>query len=536
MVPYLLILLIIIGYKANGCLASVDHKNTQLNSYLNQIRDNQEEKAGIIDIIKQQKSGAFLDIGSGRDTISYILNNLPIEELSNVNLIAADLEGQTLAEIAKRYPELYFNLDRRSNIDLSLLKMDATEMHHIKDSSIKAINASAVLHEINSYVPRKTPIDRFFGEAIRILEKDGFLIYRDPTLQSNPEEVNSLILKNDFAKKFFTVFLPKFLDKHFTQITDMYGNSIKPEFYYHDRTTITLSLIGKTEPVSLDYQSFVDLQTNSIDFTKDITIKAPRRLLSEIQRHYILFVKNVYPIAFIEDKAINDARSLESITPERAKKTIEDFSKTLGIGYNKKLTQAEIKILTAERSKLNALLNNGLTLSNLKTEELQSLKKLFESKGISTNLYKVIANDLWLDAKLFTMIYNRLQNKVENNNLPLESVKWLVREGEEYYFYFTTEELINYLVKFCNFYLKGTNKEGYILAPISKEHIKYAPREVYTDLLNKDMLQIDANKKKQEFVTTKTIIKFQLMLPKFAKNKSRVLLNMGGKYSSISHK
>lgn len=510
---YILLLLNNISFDINSSFASVEHKTTGLESYHNQISENQEEKAGITEIIKQHKSGTFLDIGSGRDTISYIINSLQGQEIKDVNLIAADLESKALTEIARHHPELYLNLDKNSNLDLSLLKMDATEMHQIKDSSVKAINASAVLHEINSYVPRKTPIDRFFGETIRILEKDGFLVYRDPTLQSNPEVINSLILKNDLAKKFTTIFLPKFLDTNLTQITDMYGNSIKPDFNYKDRFSISLHQIGDNKASTFNYNGFFTLQTSSIDFTKDIIIKAPRRLLSEIQRHYILFVKNVYPVAFINNKiTVND--NISKHTPEKAKKTINSFAQNLGIDYTKNISKKGLEVLTSEATKLNSLIAKGVVIDNLPSAQMTSLQKLLENHNISTNLYNISDHKIWLDAKLLAIIYNRAANELQNAQLPHGSMQWLGREGEEYYFYYSTEELLNYLVKFCNYYLKGTNKEGYYLAPVSENHIKYASRDVYTELLEKDMLQVDAQHQKQQFVTSKTIITFQLMSAK----------------------
>lgn len=510
---YILLLLNNICFEVSSSLASVDHKTSGLDLYHNQISENQEEKAGITNIIKQHKSGTFLDIGSGRDTITYIINNLQGEDIQDVNLIAADLESGALTEIAKHHPKFILNLDKNSNLDLSLLKMDATEMHQIKDSSIKAINASAVLHEINSYVPRKTPIDRFFGETIRILQKDGYLVYRDPTLQSNPEIINSLIVKNDLAKKFVTIFLPKFLDTNLTQITDMYDNSIKPEFNYKDRFTINLYQLGEDKATTLNYQEFLTLQTSAIDFTKEITIKAPRRLLSEIQRHYILFVKNVYPVAFINNK-IQVCDNISKYTPEKAKKTIISFTKNLGIDYTKNISKKDFETLTAESVKLNNLIAKGVTIDNFSSSQINSLQKLLESRNVSTNLYNIAGNKIWLDAKLLTIIYNRLPVELQNQDLPHESIKWLAREGEEYYFYYSTEELLDYLVKFCNYYLKDTNKEGYYLAPVSNSHIKYAARDIYTDLLERDMLQVDLKQEKQPFVTSKTIITFKLMSSK----------------------
>lgn len=492
----------------NTGFSFIDHKNLKLASYLDQISENLDEKAGIIDIIKTHQSGSYLDIGSGRDTISYIINSLSGENLSEVKLIAADLEDKTLAEIAKHHPALFFNFNHSSDISLSLLKMDATEMHQLKDNSITAINASALLHEVNSYVPPKTPIDRFFDESIRVLKKGGFLVYRDPTLQSNPEVINSLVLKNEFAKKFISIFLPKFLDTKLTQLTDMHGDSIKPNFQYQERLKVTLYLVGQNKPTNLDYQKFFSKKSNDIDFNKDIIITAPRRLLSEIQRHYILFIKNVYPIAFVDDKWVNC--DLPNYTPQRARKVINNFAKSLGIDYCETLSKSDLKTLTTERKKIDDLINNGITIYNIKTDDRKVLQKLLELRGIASHLYKISPESIWLDAKLFTILYGRLPHGFRSANFPTESMIWLTREGEEFYFYFTTEELFSYLEKFCKFFLKNTNKEGYSLNPVQ---IKYATRDLYVNLLERDMVQLDEKSTKQEFITSKTIITFQLINP-----------------------
>lgn len=68
---------------------------------------------------------------------------------------------------------------------------------------------------------------------------------------------------------------------------------------------------------------------------------------------------------------------------------------------------------------------------------------------------------------------------VTEKDMPIESFNFFHREGEEYYFYFTTEQLLNYLEKFCDYYLKGTSKEGYVLRPASNRAIKYADRDLY---------------------------------------------------------
>lgn len=341
------------------------------------------------------------------------------------------------------------------------------------------------------------------------------MVYRDPTLQSNPEDINSLIIKNDFAKKFISLFLPKLLDTKLTQLTDMYENSIKPNFHYQEKVGFTLYLVGQNKPTNLSYHNFFSIKSTDVDFNKDIIITAPRRLLSEIQRHYILFVKDVYPIAFVDDKFVNC--DLAKHTPERAKKTVNSFAKSLGIDFSTKLSTSDLKKLTNERAKIDDLINNGVIIKNTESRDVKLLKKLLESRDISTHLYRILPEGIWLDAKLFTILYNRLQKSVWPNNLPIESMIWLTREGEEFYFYFTAEELINYLHKFCSFFLKDTNKEGYLLNPVQ---IKHATRDLYVNLLEKDMIQLDDNNTKQPFITSKTIITFQLINPeKIIKNR-----------------
>lgn len=493
-----------------GSYASVDHKNSELDSYLKQISGNQLEKSdSFIDIIKQNKKGTYLDIGSGRDTIPSIIENITNSNIENVKLIAGDLEGKTLAEIAKMYPML-LDLDDHSPLKLGLAKMDATEMSKISDSSVKAINASAVLHEVNSYVPTKTPIDRFFLESIRVLEKNGFLIYRDPTLQSDPDKINSLVLTSDFAKKFATLFLPKFLDTKLTKMVDMYGKSLKPNFNYHNQFNIKLSLKGDNEPVNLKFTEFFALPSSSVDFSKNITIDAPRRLLSELQRHYILFIKNVYPVNFVDENKIKIGSNLDSITPRLAKNSIESFSNNIGINFRENLTSENLKKLTAEKSKIDKLTINGLYINKLGKVYYNQLVKFFGMHHISGDLYNISNESIWIDAKLSPIIYSYFPEILSKKDIPVESMKWLHREGEEYYFYFTNAELLSYLEKFCNYYLKNTDKEGYVLRPVSSSGIKYADRSLYKSALEKDMVQLNQFGKKQDFITSKTIITFQL--------------------------
>ena len=71
---------------------SVDHKTPELYSYLQQISGNQSEKSdNFVDIIKNNRKGTYLDIGSGRDTIPNIIQHISHGNIENVRLIAGDL-------------------------------------------------------------------------------------------------------------------------------------------------------------------------------------------------------------------------------------------------------------------------------------------------------------------------------------------------------------------------------------------------------------------------------------------------------------
>ncbi len=90
-------------------------------------------------------------------------------------------------------------------------------MTPLSDQTIDGISASALTHEIFSYVPTKSSLDQFFIEVIRVLKKDGVFVYRDPKWDDNPDQDCLLILKDRMAKFFTTLFLPRFLDKDFSE-------------------------------------------------------------------------------------------------------------------------------------------------------------------------------------------------------------------------------------------------------------------------------------------------------------------------------
>jgi len=193
-----------------------------------------------------------------------------------------------------------------------------------------------------------------------------------------------------------------------------------------------------------------------------------------------------------------------------AKNSVESYVKNLGINFNKNMTKTDIDNLKAEKVKIDNITEQGIYIDKIKKIDYSKLVKFFGMYHIPSDLYNISNDKIWLDAKLVPIVYNHFPEIISTNDMPLESLKWLQREGEEYYFYYTTGELLNYLEKFCDYYLKGTDKEGYMLSPTSTSAIKYIDRSLYKNVLERDMVQFNESGKKQEFVTSKTIIIFQL--------------------------
>ena len=54
----------------------VDHKNMQLKLYLDAIQYNVQEKIGVFPYVLQNKSGTYLEIGTGGDPIAELMKNI----------------------------------------------------------------------------------------------------------------------------------------------------------------------------------------------------------------------------------------------------------------------------------------------------------------------------------------------------------------------------------------------------------------------------------------------------------------------------
>jgi hypothetical protein len=136
-------------------------------------------------------------------------------------------------------------------------------------------------------------------------------------------------------------------------------------------------------------------------------------------------------------------------------------------------------------------------------------------QGISRNLLFIEGEKLWADAKIAFLLFHGKQEGMyrflDMSALPMGVFEWLRREGEEFYFYKTTDEFITYVGQLTNHYLKGTDKNGYILCPIDVGSVKTVSRDLYKSIIDNQMMVIDIDGNKQDIIFDKNIIHFKLM-------------------------
>jgi SAM-dependent methyltransferase len=503
----------------SGDNASVDHKQANLNGYLREIGEEQEEKTQLLEHIIKKGNGTYLDLGTGGDSVAYIIKR--ISKKLPVTFIASDIDQEILDSIPVTHPSLKPFLDETKDkaLKVRLRRMDATNMNSIKKSSIDGIGASALVHEVFSYVPPKSSIDQLFLELLRVLNKDGVFIYRDPKWDENPYQ-DCLVILKDYMAKFFTVlFLPRFLDMNYSSHVDYENRCVKPNIYKgcHIRINFFSRESKKTQKVKVD--EFLNIPTSNIDFSRNVTIEAPRGLVSELQRHYILFMKNVFVTDLVDrDFFSRDIIRMDSF-PTQEMSVLKSFMRMRGLkNFDKFSTDVPVfASILKEKKAFYEFMENGL-YAEIKDEGKvnKTMEKLYK-KGLNRSLVKNDGEMIWLDPKVAALLFNGEHVGLYDSlgcigkDYPMTVLDWINREGEEFYFYKTTDKFITYLGRFSKYYLKGTDKQGYILAPMTSDSIKTVSRDLYKSVVNHHMVVMDIDGKVQETPFDKNIIHFRLM-------------------------
>lgn len=506
------ILLLVVGF--SQAYAFVEHKDEYIETYLSNISQNMQEKTEIIEHIKANIDGTFLDIGTGGDAISVIVQDLP--HTSRPTLIAADIDPMVINSIKMRRPEIMQYINGSKGPKVELVTMSATNMAPIKDSSIAGIGASALAHEVFSYTPNRGPLDQFVAELCRVLEKEGVFIYRDPRWVEDPQSRCIMIVKEELAKYYTTLFLSKFLDRTYTRLRDYRDECCKPMIYSNEDVRVNAYKLNSDTFSQMSFDEFLNTPSHCIDYKRNFSIEAPRGLIAEIERHYLMFLNNNFAAGFVESRLFADDLNLNDLSREE-RKVLVAFAERNRIEIpGNIIRKQDVPTWFKEATKLKQLFREGFRFPIAGNKAFLDYIQSLHSQGLNRNLFYLIDDQtLVIDPKILVVLFQG-QGKgifqfIEcSDAIPSDLLEHLKLEGEEHYFYKTTAEMITYVGQFSRYVLRDTHKKGYILAPIDLDHIKTAPRDFYKATLERDMLVMDKHGAILRPVTEKNIIHFRL--------------------------
>ena len=493
----------------------VDHKNLQLNLYLDYIKYNTQEKLGILPYILENPNGIYLEIGTGGDPIAELLSHIP--DYASPTIIASDIDQNILKLLPVRHPQLNkYIIERKSGPLLKFQQLDATSMDCFADSYFSGINASAVVHEIVSYAGGMQALEKFFAESLRILKPYGVLVYRDPEAINKRHELVEVNLKTPEIRLFTHIFLIKFLDVSYGRLT-----ALGRKYKNYDQENITVTFYKKNEikPCKLTFSEYMDLRSFEIDFTRKFSICLPKGLCREIERHYLTYLHQCNPTQFfvkcfptIESNSyfVNYlAHSTNTILQDFLEKN--EFSIIDGmidVGAKRAIDQ---KISTAMQT-----LEFGIVLHFKSKQKERQLYFLLKEHNLNPNIYIIQTkyDECLLDyRRIFGLLYDDIMEKIfDHQNGPINKddiihAQWLQREGEETYIYYSDDELIT---KVAEISLNHANNEteGYILAPSNATQNKFIPRLCYDEVIKESVDINDLSGYSVEIKEGKRIIHF----------------------------
>lgn len=473
---------------------SVEHKNLQLDLYLDLISYNSQEKIGILPYVLQNPEGVYLEIGTGGDPIAEMLDKIP-EDFS-VTFIASDIDEDVLKSLPNRHPELRKYIDNTKGPKLKLQKLNAVDMSIFKDGSLSGINASSVLHEIISYSGGFEGMEKFFKESFRTLKPEGVLVYRDPENVIDKESCVSVNLKNKSIRLFTHVFLYKFLDKR-----GSYLAKIGKKFVLYNTNDILFKIYKKNEPsaVNLTYDQYLEVPSYDIDFSRRYILTVPKGLYRELARHYITYLHQCNPLMFV--KCIPDISSGRYTVNYLAHSTSGIFNNFL---YKNNWQIEEGRISALEKNELDQeidensqVLEFGIPLHFVSKVKEAELRRLLKKYDLNPGNYIIALNngDCLLDYRIFGMLYDEINKQIFDrfngviDKKMEEHAKWLKREGEEFYFYCSADELITKVLEITLAESDSDKdiQEIYVLCPLSETHNKFINRLCYTEILNSSL-------------------------------------------------
>lgn len=473
---------------------SVEHKNSQLNLYLDLIRYNCNEKIGILPYILEKSKGTYLEIGTGGDPVAKMLDKIP--STSDISIIASDIDEDVLKSLPIRNPKLQKYIDAQSGPKLELQKLNAIDMGIFEDNFFSGINASSVVHEIFSYENGFEGIEKFFKEAFRTLKPRGVLVYRDPEGVRNNKSIVSVNLQNKSLRLFFHIFIYKFLDKKgsFLGKTER-----KVQVYSPEEIIFHIYKKNELDIINLTYNQYLEIPSYDIDFYRNYKVTLPFGLYRELARHYLTYLHQCNPLSFI--KSTPDVNSdlyniyyFSHSTSDKVNKFLKEYNEHIVDG---KINNEQKNMIERTIDENTKVLEFGIPLHfTSKLKEIQ-LRNLLKKHGFTPENYIIALNNnsCLLDYRIFGIFYDEISEQIFDrfngliNKKDEVHAKWLKREGEEFYFYYSDDELISNAAKATITESKNEKgeKEVFVLCPLSKKHNKFVHRICYTELLRSSL-------------------------------------------------
>jgi|GEM_PF-2509064 SAM-dependent methyltransferase len=461
----------------------VEHKNSQLDVYLDLIRYDCREKIGILPYILKKSKGVYLEIGTGGDPIAEMLEEIP--STANVEIIAADIDEDILKSLPIRNPELQKYIAAKNGPKLQLQKLNAVDMSVFENNFLDGINASALVHEIFSYEGGFEGIEKLFKEAFRTLKNGGILVYRDPEGVSNKKSIVSVTLKNKTIKLFFSVFIYKFLNK---KCGFLNRTGRKVQVYTPDEITFRIYKKHELTNVKLTYDQYLEVPSAEIDFYRDYKVTLPLGLYHEFARHYLTYLHECNPLSFI--KFTPDISSGLYNVSYLAHDKLNNFSGKDGrLILDERINGEQISKIEEEIDKCAKVLEFGIPLKFTSKRKKGQLRSLLQKHGFASKNYIIPLEDgsLLLDYRIFGILYDEIKEQIfDSNNGPLcakdeAHAEWLKREGEEFYFYYSDDELISRVAQITT---EKYGEETFVLCPLSENHNTFIHRICYTEILS----------------------------------------------------
>lgn len=496
----------------------VDHKNMQLKLYLDAIQYNLQEKIGVLPYVLENKSGTYLEIGTGGDPVAELMKRIPNN--LNVQIIASDVDQNVLDSVLTRHPELQSYMNATNGPTLKLQQLNAVDMNIFPDNTLDGINASSVLHEIISYAGGLDGCKKFFQESHRILKNDGILIYRDPEFVANEQEIVTVRFKNKTSKLFSHVFLYKFLDPRGSLLSQK-GRKV----FMYKTNDISFKAYKKNEPNAIiySYEEYLQIPSYDIDFSRKYSISLPYGLYRELSRHYLTYLHDCNPLVYL--KTTPNIASGKYFINHLAHTTIKVLKNFLNDNQqflqDSQLSLDQKDLVDNQIEKMSQVLEFGIPLRFASKYKEAALRSILKEYGFDPSRY-IIAIDTktsLLDYRIFGMLYEQIKDLFDSKNI-LVSIEnethaaWLKREGEEYYCYYSADKLISQVLLFSLESYKDslqTQDKIMVLCPKNKESNKFLNRWCYSELL-KDVLEVSDSMNYQiETFDGKRIIHFQKM-------------------------